>query len=266
MTELPEFEAPPLVEVSLGVQFHALPALRPIELGALRDAWRAEYPLVQELPPLPPQIESETPGIPALQFSLGLPQARLWFLTTAQSQLVQVQSDRFIVNWRQTPDDAEYPRYATVREAFQQRLDDLIAFLDDRQFGSIKVTQVEATYINAIDPPPGQTRLGDLTRVFRHWHPLDAHHLAGPDQARAAFAFSVPSLGRPPVRMYVSADPAVRPDGRPAHFLTMTVRGAPVESDRDAALRFLDEAHDHLVHSFAELTPESMHAEWRRTR
>lgn len=266
MTDLPEFEAPPLVEVSLGIQFNAIPALRPIELGALRDAWREAYPLVQELPPLPPQIESETPGIPAVQFSLGVPQARLWFLTATQSQLIQIQNDRFIVNWRQTPDDAEYPRYTSVREAFQARLDDLIEFVEQRNFGSIRVTQVEATYINAIDPPPGQTKLGDLTRVFRHWHSFEGHHLADPDQARAAFAFAIPDLGLPPVRMYVSADPAIRPDGKPAHFLTMTVRGAPADVDRDAALRFLDEAHGHLVHSFAELTPELMHKEWRRTR
>ena len=40
MTDLPDFGAPPVVEVALGVQFRILPALRGLALAPLRERWR----------------------------------------------------------------------------------------------------------------------------------------------------------------------------------------------------------------------------------
>lgn len=72
--------------------------LRPIELGGLRETWRAEYPLVQEQPPLPPQVEAPIAGPPQVQFVVGPAlQTRVWFLNEEQTELVQLQPDRLTV-------------------------------------------------------------------------------------------------------------------------------------------------------------------------
>jgi uncharacterized protein (TIGR04255 family) len=261
---LPVFEAPPLVEVALGVQFAPVPALRPIELGPLRDQWRPDYPIVQEVTPLPPQIESEAPGLPTVQFMVGgAPQTRLWFSNEAQSELVQLQQDRLIANWRQTPQDSVYPRYDAVRALFSSRLEDLESFIHNRSLGVLEITQVEVTYINAIDRTNEDQ--SDLDRILRNWQPLTEHHLGQPEQARAALVFVVPDVGRAPVRMYVAIDPGNRPSGTPATFLTMTVRGAPGDASSEAAMRFMDDAHAHAVNSFAELTSPEIQEEWRRS-
>jgi hypothetical protein len=94
--------------------------------------------------------------------------------------------------------------------------------------------------------------------------PIKGHHLGKAEQTRAAMVFTVPDLGIPPVRLYVTADPARRPDGQQVMFLTLTVRGAPSDEGVDEALVFLDRAHDHLVRSFAELTPTTMHERWEK--
>lgn len=124
--------------------------------------------------------------------------------------------------------------------------------------------QAEVTYLNAIEPESAQ--MGRLDRVLRNWQPPTSNHLGEPEQARAALVFPVSDLGRPPVRMYVAVDPAQRPDGRPAFFLRITVRGAPAGEDLHAGLAFMDQARSHVVRSFAELTPEAMHAQWERRR
>ncbi|MGI9119664.1 MAG: TIGR04255 family protein [Acidimicrobiales bacterium] len=259
---LPGFDAPPVVEVALGVQFRPLLSLRPIELAALRERWRGRYPLVQEQPPLPPTIESPS-GVPAVQFIIGPAlQTRLCFLDDAQVELIQLQHDRLTVNWRQVGPDAEYPRYPYVRGVFEERFSDLRSYVEENQLGSLDVTQVEMIYVNAIEMEDDQ--LGYLDQVLRNWLPPIEHHLGDPEQARAALVFPVPQVGRPPVRMYVAADPAQRPDGRPAVFLTLTVRGAPTDERSEAALRFMDHAHEHVVRSFAELTPQAMHERWER--
>lgn len=261
-TPLPDFGAPPVVEVALGAQFRPLFGLRPVELASLRERWRNRYPLVQEQPPLPPAFESPS-GVPQVQFVVGPAlQTRLWFLDEDQAELVQLQHDRLTVNWRQTTEGTAYPHYPHVRRVFEERLADIQVFVQQAELGSIDFAQVEITYINAIEPDDG--RQGRLEQVLRNWRAPVEHHLGEPEQARAALVFPIADLGRPPVRMYVAADPAERPDGRSVIFFTLTVRGAPADESVDATLRFLDQAHDHVVRSFAELTPEAMHKRWDR--
>lgn len=261
--DLAEFGAPPVVEVVLGVQFRPLFGLRPIELAPLREQWRESHPLVQEQPPLPPAAEQAGSGLPTVQFVVGPAlQSRTWFLSDDQSSLIQLQHDRLTVNWRQTA-DVPYPRYPSVRQAFEERAEDVSRFVADRGIGELVVTQAEVTYINAVDTASDE--MGDLGRVLRHWDSPPAD-LGKPEQGRYAAVFGVQDIGRPPVRLYVAVDPAQRPDGRPALFLTLTVRGAPSGPGLADALRFMDQAHAHLVRSFTTLTPDAMQDLWERRR
>ena len=261
--ELPEFGAPPVVEVVLGVQFRPIFGLRPVELAGLRERWRSDYPLVQEQPPLPTQIESPRVRSPQVQVVVGPAlQSRIWFLNEAQTELVQLQHDRLTVNWRQTRSNLAYPRYPHVRGCSAD-LETSGARHRSTASGLLG-RQAEVTYINAIELDDDQ--LGRLDRVLRNWRPPTSNHLGEPEQVRAALVFPIADTGRPPVRMYVTVDPAQRPDGRPVQFLTITVRGAPTEESLEGALQFMDDAHGHVVRSFAELTPEPMHAVWERQR
>jgi len=258
----PAFDAPPVVEVALGLQFSPLLSLRTIEMAALREHWRSRYPIVQEQPPLPATIESAS-GVSQVQFVVGPGiQSRIWFLDEAQVELVQLQNDRLTVNWRQIVAGTEYPHYAHVRSIFAQRLSDLVSFVDESQLGTLEVTQVEVTYINAIEPADG--KLGRLEHALRTWEGPTVSTLGDLEQARTALVFSVLGFGRPPVRMYVAAEPAHRPTGDPVIFLTLTVRGAPEAETAQAALEFMDQAHDVVIKSFVELTPDEMQEKWGR--
>lgn len=247
--------------MALGVQFRPLFTLRGIVLGPLRELWRDQYPRLEEQPPLAPAIEAPiTPGINlVLGFGPATP-SRQWFLNEDGSELVQLQSDRLIVNWRQVNGSGDYPRYDRMRGLFEQRLRDLVEFVERERIGTVEVVQAEANYINAIEVEPSER--GHAQRFLRAWSGTPDHHLGQPEQARIALAFPVPDVGRPPVRMYVSVDPAERPDGQPILFMTLMVRGAPVDSSLDNVLSFTDGAHDHLDQSFLELTPETMRSEW----
>jgi uncharacterized protein (TIGR04255 family) len=208
-------------------------------------------------------VEEPSFGLPPVQLIVGPAlQTRLWFLTNDQAELVQLQHDRLTVNWRQIERDSTYPRFPAVKAIFERRWRDLSEFVTERQLGALSPTQVELNYINAIDP--GADHLGRLEKLLRNWEPTTDHHLGPPEQARLSLVFGVPGIGRGPVRLYVAADPALRPDGQPVLFLTLTIRGAPADETIDSALGFMDEAHGHIVRSFAELTPHDMHAEWGR--
>jgi len=97
--DLPLFERPPVTQVDMGLQIQAL-KLRAIDLGALHSRFERHYPVIEEHPPSPLQIE-QFPGKPLsgvhFQFQLldRLPLPMLVFFSEDRSSLVQVDSSRF---------------------------------------------------------------------------------------------------------------------------------------------------------------------------
>jgi uncharacterized protein (TIGR04255 family) len=267
VTDLPEYDRPPVVEMAIGVQFRPLDRLRGLTLGPLRELWRAEYPTIEEHPALAPALEgSPQLAQPGLQLGLvPLPPVRQLFLSSSGAELVQVQPERLLVNWRAGDEiPTKYPRYPHMREVFQRRFADLAQFTNSEGLGELEVSQAELTYVNVIE-----TTIDDLGRVdgfLRGWSGTPGHHLGEPEQSRLTLTFLVPGIGQPPVRLYVEINPARKLNGEPVLFLTLTVRGDPGGRNLSEALKFLDAAHDHLVRSFDELTEEAMHDAWGRRR
>lgn len=258
---LPRFDRPPVVEVSVGVQFEPQPALRSFEIGGLRETWRDQYPVVEEQPPLPPAIELEPGAFPNFQVFVGPQSTRLWFISPDRASLVQLQPDRLHFNWRESEGSSDgYPEWDQVREVFVARLVETLEWVAGTSGGPPPpITQVEITYINAIQKD-GQP--GTLADALRGWPSGGEHHLGQPQEARASMVFDVAGIGRPPVRLYAEAGPGRRLDGRPTTFLTLTVRGAPAENNLESAVTLADQGHDHIVSSFDELTPLAMHEYW----
>ncbi len=261
MTDLPEFDNPPVVEVAIGVQFRPLPGLRGLSLAPLQAVWRDAYPISQEQQPLMPVIEGDPQGVGQLQLSLlPVPVVRQWFLSESGNELVQVQPDRLLVNWRAGDPAEKYPRYRHMRSMFESRFAELARFAKGQGFGDLDVVQAELSYINVIQL--GREDLGRIETFLKGWSGTPGHHLDPPEEARVTLTYLVPDVGIPPVRLYVEVSPAQLTTGERVLFFTLTIRGNPGGRSLDEALKFLDEAHSHLVRSFAELTQESMHALW----
>jgi uncharacterized protein (TIGR04255 family) len=262
--DLPEFDDPPVAEVAVGVQFRPLFAMHGLALTPLRELWRTEYPRIEEQPPLAPVVEGSPPLLPQLQLSVvQVPVTRQWFLSEDGTRLVQVQPDRLLINWRAMDGTSTYPRYPRMRETFARRFGDIARFATEQGLGELEITQAELTYINVIGV--GRDDLGRIDRFLKGWSGTTGHHLGEPEQSRLTLTFLIPGIGHPPVRLYAEVNPAQNPtSGEPVLFFTLTVRGNPGGRSIAESLKFLDEAHDHLVRSFAELTEEPMHKIWKR--
>jgi uncharacterized protein (TIGR04255 family) len=263
VSELPEFDNPPVAEVSIGVQFRPLIGMRGLALAPLREQWRSSYPNVEEQPALVPVVEGAPPAMQQLQLSVGpLPPVRQWFLNDSGTELVQIQPDRLLVNWRAGDPAIDYPRYGHMRESFERRFTEVAQFVADENLGRLEVTQAELSYINVFET--GRDDLGRADRFLKGWSGTAGHHLGEPEQLRFTLTFLVPDIGQPPVRLYAEFSPAQKVSGELVLFFTLTIRGNPGGRSLSESLKFLDEAHEHLVRSFAELTEESMHEAWGR--
>ncbi len=124
---LPDFSNPPVIEVALSVQFEPIAALRTPQIGLLWEEFRPRFQKTEEYPPLNAVIEKF--GLPEahksdiqVQMLPSPPVPRVWFLNETGTELVQVQQDRFVHNWRKVGTGDVYPRYERVREVFRNEL------------------------------------------------------------------------------------------------------------------------------------------------
>lgn len=266
--DLPDFENPPVVETVLSVQFDRLSALRTAHFGLYWGEVRNRFPITEEhgeLPSLLEQSNEQPQPAVGIQFQAleAPPTPRFWFTDQQGTELIQVQRDRFIKNWRKTGDGALYPRYESVRAAFDQDFLDFARFVSHNQLGTIRVKQCEVTYINHIVAGAGWETHADIDKVFTMWRQPQSSY---PGQAqdltlRARFPISDNGggfLGR----LHVTLQPVTRLlDGVPMFLLELTARGQVGEGTD-----FFDSGREWIVRSFAELTTPAMHKIWGRRK
>ncbi|MCC6809528.1 MAG: TIGR04255 family protein [Deltaproteobacteria bacterium] len=270
--KLPEFENHPLNEVAMAVQFAPLQHLHTPRLGALWQLFRSRFPSVEEHPPLEPQFEV-FPSPPTSGVNVRLethpPRPRVWFLTTDGAQLVQIQNDRFIRNWRRSEGmtAASYPRYSKLREEFEKDAGLFADFLARDGGGEPKINQCELTYINQVAPCAVWKTHAEFSRVFP-WVtnkqiatlPMES------EDGQFLLRFILRDAANAPVgRLAVVVQPAfARDTGEPRFIFRLTVRGAPSGVSIDSALKFFDAGHAMIVKAFDALTSAEMHAAWRK--
>ncbi len=258
-----DFDAPPVVEVALSVDFRLLPRMG---LVAVVDAWRTLYadrfPVVEEQGRLD-RAQPDPSGQPTIRMLAQMPTPRLWFLNEAKTDLIQVQNDFFGRNWRKVDGTEEYPRYPVLREAFRADFERLSAHISDAGIGSIEPIAGEVTYINHI-PLEGGLRLGDVVKFFDQsasGFPLEPD--AGTLAVRMPFAIGPSHAGA----LTINAGTATRAsDNASILSLQVTARGPVPSRDVDGTLAFFDVARAWVVRSFGDVTTEAMHRRWGRTR
>jgi uncharacterized protein (TIGR04255 family) len=270
--QLPDFVRPPVSEVALSLQFEALAKLRSPVTGLLWSQFKNEYPLSEEHPPIESSIEKfggAQFGIPKLQFEIlnAPPPTRVWFLNDAGTELIQVQQDRFIHNWRRRKEDDQYPRYSALRSKLIHELRVFQGFIERENLGELVFNQVEVTFVNTILSGEGWERHGQLQTVLTtHSGAYSDDFFQEPEWVQTALRYVIPGDdGLPIGRLHITVLPAVsRKDKRPAFNLTIIARCNLSGGNSEEAIRSLDLAHKWVVKGFASITTKEMHAIWGR--
>lgn len=271
-TALPEFKRPPVHEVVLSVQFEKLENLRSPQLGYVWQAFRDRFPNTEDHPAIEPAFElfGSKVGVGAgVHFELlsSLPTPRIWFVNELGTELVQVQQDRFIRNWRKKAADEEYPRYSFLRDQFTRDFELFQSLVDQQGWGRIEPNQCEVTYVNIIPAGDGWSMPGELGKVFTLFNPSYSDSGLGPPEEAAVNArYILTNAGGEPVgRLHVAIAPVLRAkDGSPAFRLSLTARGRPEDAGTDSVLKLLDLGHEAIVRGFASITTADMHTVWER--
>ncbi len=272
MKALPDFANPPVVEVALSVQFEPLSGIRTPQLGLLWNEFRAEFPNVEEHAPLDPAIERFGTAKPhnlgvRLEMMSKPPLPRCWFLNEAGTELIQVQQDRFIHNWRKAGEGDEYPRYEHVSDKIKKELTTFDRFLRREKIGELIPNQCEITYVNHIGTTSEWQTHGQLDEIItlfgaRYSEPF----LPTPEDAQVKVRYVIPGEnGQPLGRLHISVQPGYRKSNHePMMIMTLTARGRAQNDGIDSVLRFFDTGREWIVRGFAAVTTPKMHKAWGR--
>ncbi len=168
---------------------------------------------------------------------------RLWF-EFEDGFLIQLQSDRLVVNWR-AGDDRSYPRYPAVRKRFVSAWQDLLETLE----APPQVTQIEVTYVNLVTHGAGD--------VFTGWGstPL-LQQTSGQQQVSSDTHVPLGGTQRAVRRTAAQATSGPPPETR----LTLSVFAEV--TDTAQLMEPVDAARWHIVERFRDVTTAKMHEEW----
>ena len=274
MTRLPEYEEPPVVEVAISLQFKGLESLRTPQFGLLWNVLRAEkYSRIEEHGELEQTFEEfeERPGpkasVRVQTFDDGPPPPRIWFLNEAQNELIQVQRDRLIVNWRRGANSEPYPRYPHIIKRFRSALATFVEFAASEKVGELVPTQCEVTYVNHMPSGLGWLKHGDLGKVVTPWeNRYSDEFLRAPEDVGFKARYRMDDeTGRAIGRLHVLLQPAFSAaNGQPIFVLNLTGRGSPAPADLEGIFRMFDHEHEWIVRGFTSITTKHMHELWRR--
>ena len=271
--DLPDFKSPPVTEVVLGVQFNTVGRFLSPHLGLVWDRFRSTFPNIEEHPTIPPIFETFGPnpqffpGV-AFQVSTGAEMPRIFFMNSNRTQLLQVQRDRFLHNWRKVGTGDDYPRFEHMLDTFADGFQTFTRVLSDQGMGSVAPNQCEVTYINQIPAQENESHFEIFNRLFRQQAVgTTFDDLGAPEDMRFLIRYVMRDADRAPIgRLIVSAEPARRNDGVGIIQLTLTAMGKPHAADMDGVIDFLQQGRLHIVRGFTSITSDTMHNIWERIR
>jgi uncharacterized protein (TIGR04255 family) len=266
---IPSFKKPPLVEVAWSVQFADMHWMTASHAGMFWERIRSSFPTCQEQPPLPRQDEPEAllaPQRPAVRFSTKPPLCRQWFISTDNSEIVQLQRDRFCFNWRKIQPTDAYPRYGHVREQFVRCWRQFGEFVEREGGGApVSVDLLEMTYVNHILKGEGWSAPGDIGKVFPSiTFQQEPEFLDAPKTLACQVVYDLPG---PRSRLHVTCQHVMlqEPPQTEAFAMELAARGKPERADEEGMLAWFDNAHEWIVRGFADLTDKTVQSGfWER--
>lgn len=259
MSELASFKNPPVVEVVMGVQFTRLEKLTLAEVVQFWASIKDEFPGFESKPPLAPLIEDLSGyGISkeaTISFG-GTSLPRIFLVHISSQWVIQLQANRFHLNWRRADSSSVYPRYEAVRETFSTQWTRFQNFVSEKGLGDLQITQLEITYFNQIVGLSKSMSLGDVLPDFQ-WR-QSPRKLSPPEFCEASCSFLASDKRS---RLRATIVPGFSDSRDPIINFELTVRG---EKGDKTVTDWFDQGRRWIVTAFEDMTSPRWHKIWER--
>ena len=231
-----KFNKPPVVEVACGILFANPNLIKSVDIGRFWQLIKKDFPRAEEAPPLDPLVEdNNTMGLgfhQMMSFAHLPPMRRVWFISEDGRSLIQVQSDRFLFNWKRTQTIDEYPSYQKVMEKFDHYLDVFEKFCIDVEIPAPVYRQFELVYVNHISKSNGLNLVSPDSIFVDHTRlTLENRFLPSPSLINWITSYALPDDSG---RLHISMQSAFsnHPVSEEVVRMDLTARGIPKEIGR----------------------------------
>jgi uncharacterized protein (TIGR04255 family) len=252
MPQYVKFDHPPVVEVVCGVRFDTSDKMKVAHVGAFWATLKDTYPVAEEaLPILRGQFEPPPDMTP-----------RTWLITGDGSELIQLQKDWFLLNWKRLNDSQPYPSYKIVKSAFDKRFGEFLHFLASEHI-DISYKEFELTYVNHISKANGLAPFGEGALLVDHSFSVKDRFLPRPDRINWQTSYPLPKdYGR----LNVTAQTGVvKSTGEHLVRLDLQAVGLPSAAPEAQMDDWFELAHEWITRGFADVTAPKLHQIWGRT-
>lgn len=250
-----------------GIQFQELKEFKFPYTGLLWNQFgRDQYPACQEMPPIARIIE-EFPAKPKSEEMImfeqlnALPLPRIFLVNGEGDNLIQIQRDRFLQNWRKMKPESQYPSYTALYPEFEKAVSLFNNFLRNEKIGEVKLNQYELTYVNHIPLKIINNDISLIEKVFPDFRCLDRpHFLPKPERFFCRRTYQLPEKKG---RLHVVLKQGQNVEtGEEVFILDLTARGFGVQMKG-----WFDLAHEWIVRGFTDLTSsEIQKVIWERVK
>ena len=256
------FAKPPVTEVVFSVSLALSQPLHTAHVGAYWLRIRDRFPQVQELPPLDPiAMAQAADGQLQLRLHMDMrdlpPLRRTWFVTEDGRDLIQIQEDRFIFNWRRNAIDSGYPGFSQVNERFEEHFAEFLAFLTEEGLSAVAYPLLELVYVSQITAENGLSDVGFTAALADHRRDESrSRYLPKPLGINAQSLYPLPyGMGHLQVQAQANQN-VVR--------LDISARGVPGHGEKGRRTWF-ETAHEAIVQGFVDVTAGELHERhWER--
>ena len=239
-----KYENPPINEIVFDILFDSIKGLRTGHFGILWQKFRPDFSETED--------QNLVAPVPTEDFETSdkLPLPRVWFIHKNENEVVQVQRNRFVHNWRKKQPDDEYPGYQKVIENFERYLSRFQEFLAEENLENLVGKQYELTYIDLIPKGQGWEDLGDLEKVFPNLLSLTRQNIPSTDVRGINWQtiLGLPNdLGQ--LRLLIRNAQRISDDHPLIHIVFKAFSNHPHEPMRD----WFDAVHDTIIQLFLNL-------------
>jgi uncharacterized protein (TIGR04255 family) len=248
------FDNPPIDEIICGIVFDSIKGLQAGHLGMLWQKFKPDFPVIQDQNLLSPISEED------LENRDAPPLPRVWLVHKDENELIQMQFNRFMYNWRKRQPDDRYPGYSTFMANFEKYLYHFQDFLNEEKLGNVAPRHYELTYIDDILEKEGWETITDLGEVFPGLISLKGHKALPPDIREFSWQmlFGLPNDSG---RLQLSIRNARLISGDKSHLLRVEFRAVssePCQPIRD----WFNLAHDVIYDLFLNLINEEIQTQF----
>lgn len=251
-SEVPSFAMPPIVEAVIGFEFAPIAGLGMRGLSDFYERVKGNYPVLEEQVLFQPAELGPFAAVPSPRF---------WMTREDQSDLVQLQADRLLLNWRRREGGSDYARYANQRQELERLVGTLEGLVNDRGFQQPIPLWAEATYVNRIEFADGKKPHEFFVLVSGA---ADLPGVAQETRFQEVRSVTSESDDAWEGRSTITVEPFRDPESTGA-MMTVVTRVALTGADTlGDAFPALDYARETSVKTFVAATTAEMHERWGR--